>query len=401
MNFKGSRSYNLKFKSTFDRVNFTEAQVNNSCFNDSYFSYADFTDSMFNKVEMKVTTITDSSFKGITLQNADFTGSYLSRIDHEKSYPTESTKVKKFTIFNRVNFKGAIITFSKFENINCIHTDFNESFKCQVLLGGKLLKDYPTKEGKEVYSFSFDNKQRRSLNKEEINETFLTFKERNKRYSAYTFEYMPKHEYDELEEVDLSNLCLSNRWIYKSNLPNSDLSETELTNSRIFYSNLSNSDLRRINLEEAKLVNVDLSRTVLTGANFKRVRFEGVNFSNADLRGVRNFKHAIICEADFTEADLSGLDLSRNVLLDEEFYLPQYLCRGKFLRTDLSNVNFTARYLASAVFLESDLSNSIMKDANFNEYTRFIRCDLSNIDFRGCRIYPKTIQDCILTNTKF
>lgn len=106
-----------------------------------------------------------------------------------------------------------------------------------------------------------------------------------------------------LEQADLSNLNLTERFMVKANLQEA---------------NLKNAKLWRTNLKEAKLQYANLSRAQLWRANLSHANLQGVKLSDAFLRQANlsysSMNLSNLHRSNLIDADLTGADLRRAFL---------------------------------------------------------------------------------------
>lgn len=103
-----------------------------------------------------------------------------------------------------------------------------------------------------------------------------------------------------LNEFDLSNVCL-----FRANLQGSSLWKTNLAGSDITEANLRGTNLRRTELADAIAVRANISRAVCWRANFERANLHMADFWGSDL------SDATLANANLTEARLHGTILVR------------------------------------------------------------------------------------------
>lgn len=108
---------------------------------------------------------------------------------------------------------------------------------------------------------------------------------------------------EDLSELDLTGVNLSEADMSEAELFDSDLSQANLKMAA-----LAGADLSGANLSDTELYKADLTGAFLTGVDLSNAYLAEAIFKGADLRGTN------LQEADLTSADVSGADLSHSDL---------------------------------------------------------------------------------------
>ena len=129
--------------------------------------------------------------------------------------------------------------------------------------------------------------------------------------------------YEDLSDVDLSNLNLRYVILEGVNLSNAELSHVNLKGADLKGANLIGTYLTGANLSYANLIGADLICTYLTGANLKYTNLSCANLECADLTDANltwdNLKGANLRGADLTNANLVDANLVDTNLKDVKY----------------------------------------------------------------------------------
>ena len=179
-----------------------------------------------------------------------------------------------------------------------------------------------------------------------------------------------------------------------ANLTNVDLSNIHfgITN---FYKDVKDKESKKANYiflaEEVtnKVVNYltfppDLHCCTITGANFSNCNFSNCNFSNCEFQIA--FERCNLSNCNFTEAKLSVLN------------------HCDFTNCDFTNCDFTKARLKMGNYC--DFTGSTFTDAKFKPNalftnSKFIDCDLSNLEFEGVLFWNCNCNNANFTESKF
>jgi len=126
-----------------------------------------------------------------------------------------------------------------------------------------------------------------------------------------------------------------------------DLSWDDLTNM-----NLSNLDFSNVNLSTADLSGSNFSGCNLSNADLSIARFSNTVFSNANMQGIN------ISVSDFSNADFSGTNLSMSNLSNS------LGMNANFMGTNASFVDFSNSNLKDAKFEGANITGANFEDCN-------------------------------------
>jgi len=121
--------------------------------------------------------------------------------------------------------------------------------------------------------------------------------------------------------------------------------KTKNLSNKVANLDFSDSDLSGLDLSNAIFMNVNFERSNLTNANFKNSIFRKVNFRNSDLTN-SNFKHARI---------------TTTLLVSDS--------RSDFSGSNLTNANFAGSYLSWTILTNCDFTNAIFIGAELDNVT--------------------------------
>lgn len=169
-----------------------------------------------------------------------------------------------------------------------------------------------------------------------------------------------------LSQATLSSANLNRAKFRDVDLSKSKLNSANLSEAKFINTDLCEADLTSANLSQAKLINTDLSKAKMYLTNLEKVKFRNVNFRDNEL----------LQEANFTEADLRGINFTNTKLL----YIPNIgssmrLNKPNFSGANLRKASFNGLYLRSANFTNADLSQADLSKAN-----------LLNANFEGANL---------------
>jgi uncharacterized protein YjbI with pentapeptide repeats len=137
--------------------------------------------------------------------------------------------------------------------------------------------------------------------------------------------------------------------------------------------------------DQTNLMNVDFSGATLTGASFFECNLTSTIFSEVNAENVT-----------FTGSDLTGIDLSNDIILSGATF--QSSSRRELT---LTGVDFSGAALEGATFDSTGRSpNIIFNNTRFNEATltgaTFTSCDLSGTSFDAANLTQSRFTDCRL-----
>jgi len=172
-----------------------------------------------------------------------------------------------------------------------------------------------------------------------------------------------------LSAVQFEKIKLDNAIIEESNLKMSRFSQCEMKNLQINGSWLNLSNFQEVKAEGIILKNVDATMARFLGCGFAKGKFEGVGFSHST----------------FEESNLKGVDFTNNITLTGV----------KFLRSDLSDSNFSKVEMPGAKFLHCHLDNAILDEANLSG------SDCSKTIFNDASLKNANLSNAILNGATF
>ena len=152
-----------------------------------------------------------------------------------------------------------------------------------------------------------------------------------------------------------------------------------LSQARFTKVALVKADFCNSNFAGAEFKDVDLSQAIFRRADLSLSKITSSNLSHADLREV-NLENANIKEANLQDANLDRANLHQASLIDNNLQgvnLEQALLKGANLaytnlqKANLTLANLTLANLAGADLSFANLHRTILKDAIYNETTRF------------------------------
>ena len=201
-----------------------------------------------------------------------------------------------------------------------------------------------------------------------------------------------------LEEANLSTANLPEANFKSANLKGANLTNAYLASADLTKCNLEDAKLTNAMMMKANLTNVNLANSTLIGANVEGANLSESDLLNAKLKGVTSgdiigsplnipmgFKMingailgpnaSVYTPHDFSDADLSGMDLTGT-----------YLENPKFTGTNLSGVDFTGAWVYRPDFTNADLTGAILKNVGCFTPT-FENTTFTGADFSGAEVY--------------
>ena len=121
--------------------------------------------------------------------------------------------------------------------------------------------------------------------------------------------------YEDLSDVDFSDLNLRYAILRGANLEGANLRSANLRGTKLTNANLRGAKLTDANLIGANLIGVNLTNAYLVGANLTNVDLVDANLTRANLREA-NLTRANLREANLTDVNLIGTNLIRAILID-------------------------------------------------------------------------------------
>jgi uncharacterized protein YjbI with pentapeptide repeats len=201
-----------------------------------------------------------------------------------------------------------------------------------------------------------------------------------------------------LSEVDLSGWNLRGTVLEGADLRGANLDGTELRNA-----NLNNAKLEgAIWKPEKDLRNTNMAYTNLSGFDLSSYNFSGTNLTGSDLTNT-TLHNTILGEANFTDADLSGVDFTKAYLAFgvEEWVEHDDGIRGKTgVKLELLSDVYSFKAIVAPIFTDSDLSNAVLSNMALGN-SKFNYADAKNVDFSGSVFVLANFQNANLKNTNF
>ena len=193
---------------------------------------------------------------------------------------------------------------------------------------------------------------------------------------------------------NLKNADLRGMDLGLGNFNNTDFSGAKLKNSEFFHSdfiraNLSFLDLRRTYLEKA-----DFESALMTGVDLRGVHLSKVSLKFSTLIYAKLGKVAI------TDSELFRTNFSNSNM--ESAWLPD----NRIRQCNFSNVTLTnSSFSREEKLCDNTFNCAKISNVGFNEViltgSRFIGCELKNIDFHGADLSQVDFQLAKLTNVDF
>lgn len=137
----------------------------------------------------------------------------------------------------------------------------------------------------------------------------------------------------------------------------------------------------------------DFSAILLCEANLSRTNLSGVNFSQAVL-SITNFSGANLCEANLSQAKLNVAKLS-GANLSKANLNGAVLNVANLIRTDLSEATLIDASLIRSELIRADLSHAILTAANLSE-ADLREATLRQVDLRGANLKSANLRDAIV-----
>ena len=205
------------------------------------------------------------------------------------------------------------------------------------------------------------------------------------------------------KSANLKGANLTNAFLVRSDLTECNLKGANITNAYLASADLTECNLKGANitnayLTSADLTNVNMANSTLIGANVEGANLSESDLLNAKLKGVTSgdiigsplnipmgFKMingailgpnaSVYTPHDFSDADLSGMDLTGT-----------YLERPNFTGTNLSGVDFTGAWVYRPDFTNADLTEATLKNVVCFTPT-FENTTFTGADFSGAEVY--------------
>lgn len=128
------------------------------------------------------------------------------------------------------------------------------------------------------------------------------------------------------------------------NFEKADLKQADLRGVDLSFANLRGADLRKADLSHSILIGADLQGAKLDRATLNGARLQGANLSETSITW------GLLMAADLSGANLQGASLDA----------------ANLTQSTLQGANLSGTYLNSA-----DLRETVLKDAYYNDFTRF------------------------------
>ena len=179
-------------------------------------------------------------------------------------------------------------------------------------------------------------------------------------------------------------------------LENADIAGADLSgmsfrgdvNAKAIY--LGRANLEGASLRKANLPNTDFTKARLRGADLTAANLRGAILNGADIR-----------EAIFAESDLSGMQISEQIKLDNQFIpfdSPMPMTEGAdFSGARLDGVNFQHRIFRFCDFSGASLVNANLEAGNFVG-SRFNRADLTGANLKRANFAAADFSGATLAN---
>lgn len=140
------------------------------------------------------------------------------------------------------------------------------------------------------------------------------------------------------------------------------------------------------------------SETNLDGAILRDVQLnDGVSFAGCRLRGA-TVENVTARFSDFTEADLSGVEVCEAELSGAEF-IKSNLWRAEFSNSELSGTKFSRAHLIGSEFHEADLPGAKFSHADLRE-VEFSKTNISWAEFPDANLSMAKFSDADLSRAK-
>jgi uncharacterized protein YjbI with pentapeptide repeats len=162
---------------------------------------------------------------------------------------------------------------------------------------------------------------------------------------------------------------LANAHLFRSNFDGAFMAQADMRNADLSQSTLDNTNLDRaamshVNLDRASLEGATLSRTDLRGANLSYTTLRGASLIDARMEGASlygsHLENASLIRGNLNKADL------RDAHLDDADLEHSDLREAYFWSAKLPRVNLRNAQLATAIFIDADLTGADMSGAQFN-----------------------------------
>jgi len=194
-------------------------------------------------------------------------------------------------------------------------------------------------------------------------------------------------------DADLGHASLNGADLRKADLRRAILSGVDLCPVDLRGADLSGADLRNVDLSRANLLGVKLNEVNLCGTVLKRFNFSNADFYSSDM------SCADLTDANFSNANLGNSDLSNTNFSNANF-------NEAVLRyADLNGTNLTRANLCVADLSRTDLNYATLNNATLNyadlSYADLRKADLSNADLRDTNFRGADLSNTILRNAKY
>jgi uncharacterized protein YjbI with pentapeptide repeats len=162
---------------------------------------------------------------------------------------------------------------------------------------------------------------------------------------------------------------LANAHLFRSNFDGAFMAQADMRNADLSQSTLDSANLDRaamshVNLDRASLEGATLSRTDLRGANLSYTTLRGASLIDARMEGASLYGSHLE-KASLIRGNLNKADL-RDAHLDDADLEHSDLREAYFWSAKLPRVNLRNAQLATAIFIDADLTGADMSGAQFN-----------------------------------
>ena len=209
-----------------------------------------------------------------------------------------------------------------------------------------------------------------------------------------------------LDGVDLAGKNLTNAILIGADLSGKDLTGTNLTGAKLISADLSDMDLTSTILTKADLTSADLSNTNLSGADLTECILKYAILSNTNLSHTNlteaELSYSVLLNTDIRNADLSSA-IAEGVNFTEIKHkswdgttLPSKLTFSNLEGMDFSGQNLTLTWLPATKLVGANFSNDVILHGTF-----FREADLTNANFEGANLSPKTTYSMLFENMAY
>ncbi len=154
----------------------------------------------------------------------------------------------------------------------------------------------------------------------------------------------------QLQDASFVGANMQETQLWHSNLSNSNLQKVQLQQAKFNGVDLGNADLRAAKLNNASFIGSNLTGASLHGANITSAAFDKANLTAADLSNAL-FVKGVRTTAIFKEAEMFGVNISKNIILDGNLTAcqKQYIFDGNVSKNILTFDGRRVKYLHTAI----------------------------------------------------